>query len=200
MQGFQMPRGYHWTKGERFDKLAEQNKSQMFAGILAITFVFFLMGVLFESFILPLSVVICIPFAFVGGMWMLYVTHTVMDLMVAIGAIILIGIVVNNAIVLVDLINRMRAAGVNRNEALLAACDKRLRPILMTALTTIVGLFPMAIGGAGLIGIPYAPMGRIMIGGLVSATFFTPLVVPLMYTYLDDLRTHWSRLLAGIFK
>jgi hydrophobic/amphiphilic exporter-1 (mainly G- bacteria), HAE1 family len=198
MQGFEMPRGYFWERGQRFDNIAEQNESQIFAGILAITFVFFLMGVLFESFILPLSVVICIPFAFVGGIWTLFITNTVMDFMVGIGGIILIGIIVNNAIVLVDLINRIRAEGVSREEALIIAGEKRFRPIMMTAMTTICGLLPMAIGGAGLIGIPYAPMGRIMIGGLLSGTFFTPLVVPLAYTYLDDLRTNWQRMMAGL--
>jgi len=198
MRGFEMPLGYRWAKGERFTRLAEQQESQIFAGILAVTFVFLLMGILFESFILPLSIVVCMPFAFIGGFWLLYAMNTQIDFMVGIGGIILIGVVVNNAIVLVDLVNRTRAEGYNRYDALMLAGEERLRPIMMTALTTICGLLPMAVGGAGLIGMPYAPLGRILIGGLISATIFTPLVVPLTYTFFDDLRTSCRRGLSQL--
>ncbi len=196
MEGIGMPRGYTWDKGERYIDIQKSNEAQTFAIILAITFVFLLMGVLFESFILPLSILVSIPFAFIGVYWLLYLTDTAFDIMAGIGLIILIGVVVNNAIVLIDLVNRLRGEGYSRRDAILEAGRHRFRPILMTALTTIFGLLPMAIGKSGLIGIPYAPLGRTMIGGLVTSTLLTLFVVPLFYTYFDDLRGFWKTLLA----
>ena len=188
MAGFEMPRGYTWDKGARFNIWQEQSSAQSFAMILAVTLVFILMGVLFESFLIPLSIIICIPFAFFGAFWTLFITGTAFDIMAGIGLIILIGVVVNNAIVLVDLINRFRKEGMSRQDALIEAGKHRFRPILMTALTTIFGLIPMALGNSSLIGIPYAPMGRTIMGGLLTSTLFTLIFVPLAYTYFDDLR------------
>jgi len=192
MEGFVLPRGYAWDKGARFRMWQEQDNAQRFAVILAITFVFILMGVLFESFVLPLSILVCIPFSFFGAFWMLYLTGTTFDIMAMIGLIILIGVVVNNAIVLVDLVNRFRREGMPREEALIEAGKNRFRPILMTAFTTMCGLIPMALGNSSLIGIPYAPMGRTIIGGLLTSTLFTLIFVPLAYIYFDDLRATMS--------
>ncbi len=186
---FQLPRGNSLDKGSRFSRWESQEASQKFALILVVSFVFLLMGVLFESFVLPLSIIVCIPFAFIGAYWTLFITKTPFDIMAGIGLIILIGIVVNNAIVLVDLVNRFRKEGMSRQDALIEAGKNRFRPILMTAFTTMFGLVPMALGNSSLIGTPYAPMGRIIMGGLMMSTFFTLIFVPLAYTYFDDLRT-----------
>ena len=199
MGSISLPRGYSWSKGNRFRRMQESNEAQSFAIILAITFVFLLMGVLFESFILPLSVIICIPFSFFGAYWLLYITKTPFDIMAGIGLIILIGVVVNNAIVLVDLVNRLRASGMDRTEALLVASKRRFRPITMTALTTMMGLLPMAAGNSSLIGIPYAPLGRVMIGGMLTSTIFTLVAVPLFYSFFDDLRMFWKRVVVSGF-
>ena len=199
MSSISLPRGYDWSKGSRFRRMEESNEAQNFAILLAITFVFLLMGVLFESFVLPLSVIVCIPFSFFGAYWLLYITKTPFDLMAGIGMIILIGVVVNNAIVLVDLVNRLRASGMERTEALLTASKRRFRPITMTALTTMMGLLPMAAGNSSLIGIPYAPLGRVMIGGMLTSTIFTLVAVPLFYSYFDDLRIFWMRVVVSGF-
>jgi len=191
MQDFQLPPGYRWDKGVRFERLQESNEAQKFAMILSVTLVFLLMGVLFESFILPLAVIIAVPFSFLGVYWALFITRTDMSMMAMIGMVILIGVVVNNAIVLVDLTNRLRREGKERFAALIQAGQHRLRPILMTTCTTICGLLPMALGGSEMIGMPYAPMGRAMIGGLMFSTVLTLLIVPLFYILLDDLRT-WA--------
>jgi len=196
MGGFQMPRGYAWSKGQRFSRMQETQESSNAGLWLAATFVLLLMGVLFESVILPLSVIVCVPFAFVGVGWTLFITRTPIDLMAMIGLFILIGVVVNNAIVLVDLINQLRLQGYSRYDAIIEAGRHRFRPIMMTALTTIAGLLPMALGTAKVIGISYAPMGRTMMGGMISATALTLLVVPLAYTYFDDLREWWKQVLA----
>ena len=197
MAGFEMPRGYRWDKGSRYVRIQRQDETQMFALVLSVTFVFLLMGVLFESFILPLSVIIAIPFSFLGVYWTLYLTNTPFDMLSGIGTVILVGVVVNNAIVLIDMANRLRADGLERFEALVEAGTHRFRPILMTTFTTVFGLLPMAVGNAKMIGMPYAPLGRTMMGGLLASTVLTLVIVPLFYTYFDDLRLFFQRLLAA---
>ena len=183
-----LPRGYEWSPGRRWDRMGEQDAARKFALLMSVCFVFLLMGMLFESFWTPLAVILSIPFAFVGVYWMLFITGTTFELMAGIGLVILVGIVVNNAIVLVDRVQQHRETGMARDEALLAGGRERFRPIVMTAATTIVGLLPMAIGKAGVIGIPYFPLARAVIGGLLASTVLSLLLVPLFYTYLDDFK------------
>ena len=199
MQGFEMPRGYRWDKGTRFVELEEQDQSQKFALIMSVTFVFLLMGVLFESFVLPLSVIVSIPFSFLGVYWVLFITDTPFEIMSMIGSVILIGVVVNNAIVLIDLANRLRAEGKSRYDALLEAGRHRFRPILMTTFTTAFGLIPMAAGNSKMVGLAYAPLGRTMIGGLLAAMVLTLMLVPLFYTFFDDFRTAMQRIMTSAF-
>ena len=142
MEGFTLPRGYEWNKGERHSQYSRESQAMTFAVIMAIAFVFLLMGVLFESVILPFAVIFSIPFSFLGVYWGLWLTGTTMDFMSSVGAIVLIGVVVNNAIVLVDMINRLRQTGMDRAAAIMAAGHNRFRPILMTTCTTVFGLFP----------------------------------------------------------
>ena len=104
---------------------------------------------------------------------------------------------VNNAIVLVDVVNRLRTEGKDRTEAILEAGNNRFRPILMTTFTTVFGLVPMSLATNTLMGVPYSSMGRAMMGGLLCATFLTLFVVPLFYTYLDDLRMALRRIISG---
>ena len=198
MAGMSMPRGYRWDKGSRFFQMEENKGAGVFALLMAVSFVFFLMGILFESFILPLAVIISVPFAFLGVSWTLYLTKTPFDMMSTIGVVILVGVVVNNAIVLIDLINRLRADGMPRGEAILLAARHRFRPILMTTFTTACGLIPMALGDARMMDMSYAPLGRTMMGGLLTATFMTLIVVPVFYTCLDDLQGFLMRLPARV--
>ncbi|MBI3270159.1 MAG: efflux RND transporter permease subunit [Planctomycetes bacterium] len=200
MKGFELPRGYEWDKGTRLSKMAENSGTFMFAILLAMVFVFLLMGFLFESFVLPLAVMASIPYAFFGVYWTLWLTGTPIDMMASIGVIILVGVVVNNAIVLVDLVNRLRGEGLGRREAILEAGRDRFRPIWMTALTTLVGLIPMAVGNSNLMGIPYYPMGRAIMGGLLASTVVSLVVVPLFYDYLDDLRVFAGRMAGQVLE
>ncbi len=199
MAGFSMPRGYSWDKGEHYSKLREKKDEMIFAILMAVTFVFLLMGVLFESVILPFSVILSIPLAFFGVYWTLYLTDTKMDDMASMGCVVLIGVVVNNAIVLVDMINRLREDGTDRMTAILEAGHNRYRPILMTTFTTVFGLIPMAVSVANMMGMPIAPLGRTMMGGLISSTFLTLVVVPIFYTLFDDFRLALRRLAHGAF-
>jgi HAE1 family hydrophobic/amphiphilic exporter-1 len=111
-----------------------------------------------------------------------------MDTMAAVGMIILVGVVVNNGIVLIDLVIQLRAEGVPRHEAIVEAGRRRLRPILMTAMTTIFGTVPMVVGDASFVGISYAPLGITLLGGMVASTLLTLLFVPVFYVVLDDMR------------
>ncbi|MCP4153361.1 MAG: efflux RND transporter permease subunit, partial [bacterium] len=190
---YNYPTGYSYRKGRKFRNFDDQGSDMWMAIFFAISFVIIIMGILFESYILPLSVLIAIPAAFVGSFWLLLLTGTTFEMLSGIGMVILIGVVVNNAIVLIDLINQYRKTGMNREQAILVAGVHRFRPILMTALTTIFGLVPMALGNASLIGIPYSPMGITMIGGLISSTFLTLFAVPVFYTYFDDLGSFWKK-------
>jgi HAE1 family hydrophobic/amphiphilic exporter-1 len=195
MGAVELPRGYGWNLGRRFEDLEEQDEARQWALVLSICFVFLLMGMLFESFWLPLSVLFSIPFAFAGVYWMLWATRTTFEVMAGIGLVILVGIVVKNAIVLVDRVQQLRVAGMERDLAVVTGGRERLRPILMTAATTLVGLIPMAVGDTGLVGIPYYPLGRAVIGGLIASTALSLVLVPVLYTWLDDLK---AMLLAGV--
>jgi HAE1 family hydrophobic/amphiphilic exporter-1 len=196
LDSMELPRGYAWTKGRRFQDQMENDQARNLALLLSVTFVFLLMGVLFESFVLPLSIVTTIPMALVGVYWTLYLTGTPLDVMGGVGLVVLIGVVVNNGIVLVDLVTQLRADGVERQEALIQAGKRRMRPILMTALTTIFGLLPMALGTESFVGIPYAPLARVVAGGMAAATVLTLFFVPYLYVALDDARALSERVLA----
>jgi hydrophobic/amphiphilic exporter-1 (mainly G- bacteria), HAE1 family len=170
----------------------------IFAGALSIVFIYLLMGFLFESFILPLSIITTIPLAGIGVAWIHLVAGKDLDFLGAVGAILLIGVVVNNAIVLIDYVIRLRAAGHPRREALLLAADRRFRPIAMTALTTIIGMVPLTLQQPSDLGLSYKSFGLALIGGMSTATLLTLLVVPVFYTLFDDARLAGQRALHAV--
>ncbi len=146
--------------------------------------VYMVMASLFESLKAPFIIFLTIPLGMIGVVYILFLTGTPLSVVAFIGIIMLSGIVVNNSIVLVDYINQIRRKGVPLFDAVVEGGRTRLRPILMTSLTTILALIPLALGlGAG--GETWAPMARSVIGGLVSSTLVTLLVIPVIYTYLS---------------
>ena len=154
--------------------------------------VYMVMASLFESLMAPFIIFLTIPLAVVGVIAMLLVTGTSLSVVALIGVIMLAGIVVNNSIVLVDYINQLRARGYRLQEAVIEGGKTRLLPILMTALTTILALTPLALGlGSG--GESWSPMARSVIGGLAASTLLTLLVIPVIYTYLSPKRISRSR-------
>ncbi|UCD36847.1 MAG: efflux RND transporter permease subunit [Fidelibacterota bacterium] len=159
-------------------------RSLQFALALAIFLVYLVMASQFESLLHPFVILFTIPLAIIGAAMALWITGSTISVVVLIGLILLAGIVVNNAIVLVDRINQTRAQGIARQEAIILAGQLRLRPILMTTLTTVLGLLPLAMGlgeGAEV----RAPMAITVIGGLTISTLLTLVVIPVMYTVLD---------------
>ena len=148
--------------------------------LLIILLVYIVMASQFESFVKPFIIMMAVPFAITGVIVALYVTGTTLDMIGALGAIMLVGIVVKNGIVLVDYINLMRDRGYELNEAIAMSGASRLRPVLMTAFTTILGMLPMALSrGAG--SEMWRPMGIVVMGGLLVSTIVTLIVVPVMY-------------------
>ena len=184
----ELPEGVTWGAGDREMGLDEDLQSMLFAGLVSIIFIYLLMGFLFESFVLPLSIILTIPLASLGVYWGHFILGLNIDFLGVVGLILLVGVVVNNGIVLIDYVTRLRHAGYERREALLLAAERRFRPIMMTALTTIGGMIPLTAQGSSSIGLSYKSFGLTLIGGLTTATLLTLLVVPVFYTFFDDAR------------
>lgn len=175
-----LPEGYFMTmKGEELLR-RESFKNLKFALLLAIVLVYMVMAAQFESLIHPFIVLLTIPLAGVGAIFLMLILGVPFNIMSIIGLIMLAGIAVNNAIVLVDMINQNRRAGMGLDEAIVFAGRNRIRPILMTSLTTILALVPM-IAGIGAGASLRAPMAVAVIGGLVSSTLLTLVVIPAVY-------------------
>ena len=182
-----LPEGVSFRTDVRARGFDEDLKSLFFALGLSVVFIYLLMGILFESSILPLSIIFTIPLASLGVYWIHLATGRDVDFLGIVGCVLLVGVVVNNGIVLIDYVNRLRAQGTSRNEAIMLATELRFRPIMMTAITTIGGMIPLAISGRTEIGISYTSFALTLIGGMTTATLLTLLVVPIFYTFFDDL-------------
>ena len=195
MDQFELPPGYAWKFGRGFERNDETQATMITNMLLGVACIFLVMAALFESLVLPFSIILgSIVFSIFGVFLFFAATGTTFSFMAMIGIMILIGVVVNNGIVLVDHINNLRIAGTPRSEAIVIAGRDRLRPILMTVATTIVGLTPLAMGTTqvGGDGPPYYPMARAIIGGLAFSTVVSLLVVPALYIYFDNL-AGWGR-------
>ncbi|HUG82436.1 MAG TPA: efflux RND transporter permease subunit [Bryobacterales bacterium] len=189
------PPGYGWSYSF-FTNQYDNDMSDFWLNIgVALFMVYFVMASLFESLAHPFAIMFSLPFALVGVALSLYLTNTPFTIMAMVGSMVLIGIVVNNGIVLVDHINNLRRKGLPRALAIEEGCRERLRPILMTATTTIVGMIPLAWGDGGMLAMQYFPMARTVMGGLVASTVLTLIVLPAYYTLFDDLSL-WLRDLA----
>lgn len=186
-----LPNGYTIEMGGEQEQMLESFRDLILAFFLAVALVYMVMAAQFESFKQPFIIMFTVPLALTGVIFALLLTGRHINLTSLIGVIMLAGIVVNNAIVLIDFINQLRSRGVPRNEAIIEAGPRRLRPILMTTLTTVLGLIPLAFGfgeGAELA----APMATAVIGGLSLATVLTLVVIPVVYTIFED----WGDILA----
>jgi len=200
MELMQLPPGYKWEFGGGFDDEQEAMQKMLFNILLAIAIIYIVLAAQFESLIYPASMICTILFSVIGVYWFFLLTGTTFTLMAMIGILILIGVVVNNGIVLIDHVNQLRLRGLEREQALLRAGEERLRPILMTVGTTVLGLTPLCIGTTqiGGDGPPYFPMARAIVGGLLFSTFVSLVLLPTIYTWLDVIR-HWPAALGRLF-
>lgn len=180
-----LPAGYTITFAGQDEDMIESFKSLAQALLMAIILVYAVMAILYESFFIPFIIMFSVPTAIIGVVLSLLLTGKTFSVNVFIGVIMLVGIVVANAIVLVDYLQHLREEGMERDAAIVEAGRVRLRPILMTAFATILAMLPLALGvGEG--GEAEAPLGIVIIGGLLASTFVTLVLIPVVYSIFDD--------------
>ncbi len=186
MNAMSFPTGYSWSFGDAFEEESRTQQEMLVNLLLALVLVYLVMAGLFESLLHPFAIMFALPFAFVGIAATCLLTRSPFNLMSQIGLLILVGIVVNNGIVLVHHIHQLRQSGVARTRAILEASEHRLRPILMTMLCTVLGMAPLAVGSSNAGGVLYFPLARTVMGGLAASTVLTLVLVPCLYTLIED--------------
>jgi len=186
LEAMAFPPGYRFTMGGSSKDIEESMTFASQALVLAIVFIYLILASQFASFIQPVAIMMSLPLSLIGVVLALIAFRSTLNLFSIIGFIMLMGLVTKNAILLVDFVNQERKGGAPRRAAVLAAGRIRLRPILMTTLAMIFGMIPLALGlGEG--GEQRSPMGQAVIGGVITSGLLTLIVVPVIYTYLDDL-------------
>jgi hydrophobic/amphiphilic exporter-1 (mainly G- bacteria), HAE1 family len=181
-----LPPGYAFVTGGATKDMQESFGYALQALLLAVVFIYMILASQFRSFIQPIAIMVSLPLSLIGVMLALLAWRSTLNMFSVIGFIMLMGLVTKNAILLIDFANQQRRRGMERGQALLAAAEIRLRPILMTTLAMVFGMLPLAIStseGAE----QRAPMAHAVIGGVIASTLLTLLVVPVLYTLLDDL-------------
>ena len=190
----EIPIGLAVTIGGAAEQQAESFADMYILLWLIIMLVYIVMATQFESLLMPFIIILILPFAFTGVFLALFITNTPLSLIAFIGAIMLVGIVVKNGIVMVDFTNLLRERGMLINHAVVASGKSRLRPVLMTTLTTILGMFPLALGiGEG--SEIWQPMGIAIIGGLTFSTVLTLIIIPVLYSLFMQLYAYVIRLI-----
>lgn len=179
------PEGITYGTGGKSADMAEMSEQLQYTFMIAVFLIYFILVWQFESFIMPFVIILSIPLSTTGAFYALYLAGLSIDAMVSVGFVMLAGIVVNNAIVLIDFINFRRSVGDNINKALITAGKTRLRPILMTTLTTVLGMLPLMFSnGEG--SEVYKGMSFVVVFGLSVATLLTLIVIPIFYYFIDD--------------
>ncbi len=187
LKDFDLPVNYSINVTGEEEKRQESMGGLVLALVLSVILVYMVMASQFESLLHPFTILLTIPLALVGAIWLFFITGTTINIMGVIGIIMLSGIAVNNSIILVDRINQIKDQYATLTEAIVAAAGQRIRPILMTSLTTILSLLPMAIAfgdGASL----RAPMAIAVIGGLTTSTALSLIVIPCVYFLMEQMK------------
>jgi HAE1 family hydrophobic/amphiphilic exporter-1 len=200
MQEISLPKGYSAEMDRSFRWMTEEQSQDSTMMLFAAVLIYIIMASLFESYVHPFTIMFCIGFAFIGVALGLYTTGVAMDSNAKYGLLILFGIVVNNGIVLVDHINRYRKQGLFRREAIIRGGQDRLRPIMMTATTTIIGLMPLVLpmlyGNSDGTARRWGPIGLVVISGLSVSTLMTLVLLPTVYSLMDDVSHYAKRVVA----
>jgi multidrug efflux pump subunit AcrB len=185
--------GYRLDYGGEYQETQESFASLLLAFGVAILLIYLILGTEFQSFIQPLIIMFTVPFAFIGVVVGLVVMRYPFTLNAGVAIVALAGVVVNDSIVLVDFIKKARARGVTRWESVVQAGCMRLRPILLTSITTILGVLPLAMGWGG-VSVTWGPMAASLAWGLAFATVLTLFVIPALFSIVDDVRARFGRL------
>jgi HAE1 family hydrophobic/amphiphilic exporter-1 len=189
-----LPTGYDWQLGRSYRRFVQAQQESTFTLSLAIVLIYIIMAALFESIVWPFAIMLTVPFALSGVVGIFVLTGSRFNQMADLGMLILCGLVVNSGIILVAATNQLRAKGLSRTEALIQSGQQRLRPIVMTVITTLIGLAPMVapilfpafFGPTEHYVAIYGPIGLVVVGGLCTSTVLTLLLLPAMYDLLDD--------------
>ncbi len=188
---YPLPEGYYYSTDNTMDDIVDSFSSLLQALVIAIGLVYFVLASQFESFVMPIIIMVILPLSFVGGLFGLPITGQKLSIVALVALIILAGTVVNASIVLVDYINTRRSRGEDKNTAILNACPRRVRPVLMTTLTTILGLLPMAFSSGEGAEMTNA-MAIVMISGMLISTAVTLFFTPVYYSLIDSISDHWA--------
>ena len=197
MNTIQFPEGYTWSLGSGWRRFRESQGESTMAIILALIFIYIIMASLFESFVNPLTILLTVPLALFGVAAIFTITNITLNTTSYLGLLVLFGIVVNNGIILIDHIRTLRKSGMGKNESIVQGGMDRMRPIVMTAITTIFGVLPLALPfllpqffeAAGRRAQMWAPISVAIIGGLTTSTFFTLIFLPTFYSISDSVAT-----------
>ncbi|MBT4975897.1 MAG: efflux RND transporter permease subunit [Gemmatimonadetes bacterium] len=204
MEGMQLPPGYSWDLGRAARWEQEDANDNNFTAIFAVLLIYLIMASLFESLIHPFTIMLSIPFSLIGVALGLYALDVPFDNNCQLGLLILFGVVVNNGIVLIAHINHLRETGLSRREAIVTGGQHRLRPILMTAFTTILNLMPivlpMVYGTSEGFARRWGPVGLVVVSGLASSTILTLMLAPTLYSLLDDFSLWCKRVMRDSHK
>jgi hydrophobic/amphiphilic exporter-1 (mainly G- bacteria), HAE1 family len=192
-----MPPGYTYTFDGAFQRDNEAVGQMLFNLLLALVMIYVVMAAVFESLLFPSAIMSGVLFSVLGVFWLFALTGTTFNIMAFIGILVLMGVVVNNGIVMVEHINNLRRRGMSRTDALVEGSRERLRPILMTMGTAVLAMVPIALSNTqiGGDGPPYYPMARAIAGGLAFSTVVSLLFLPTIYAILDDMRHGTARVL-----
>lgn len=199
IKDFRMPKGYSYKFGGDYDRMIENQRQLKFALFMALFLIFLVLASLFESYIQPFIIMTTVPLAAIGVILSLYLTKTSVNIGALMGMLMLGGVVVNNAIVMIDHINQLRAQGNGLYKAVISGAQDRLRPIFMTSLTTICSLIPMALDKSEAANL-WSPLAKTVIGGMFTSTPLTLFMVPCLYLAIEDLRKLAARFSLGLRK
>ncbi len=204
MNTIQLPEGYTWSLGGGWRRFQESEGESYMAIILALIFIYIIMASLFESFIHPFTIILTVPLALFGVAIFFTLTNITLNTTSYLGLLVLFGIVVNNGIILIDHIRTLRKSGMGKNESIVQGGKDRMRPIIMTAITTIFGVLPLALPfllpqffqAVGRRAQMWAPISVAIIGGLTTSTFFTLIFLPTFYSISDSVTTKVKSILG----
>lgn len=192
------PAGYSYTfDGSSFERDDDAGKQMMFNLVIALVMIYVVMAAVFESLLFPAAIMSCVVFSIFGVFWLFWLTGSSFTVMAFIGILVLMGVVVNNGIVMVEHINNLRRRGLSRTEALVEGSRERLRPIMMTMGTAILAMIPISLSDTVVLGgLAYSPMARAVAGGLAFSTVVSLLFLPTIYAILDDMRASAGRIVS----
>jgi HAE1 family hydrophobic/amphiphilic exporter-1 len=204
MSTIQFPEGYTWSLGAGWRRFSQSRGESNMAIILALIFIYIIMASLFESFVHPITILLTVPLALFGVAVFFSLTNITINTTSYLGLLVLFGIVVNNGIILIDHIRTLRKSGMGKNESIIQGGKDRMRPIIMTAITTIFGVLPLALPfllpqffeAVGRRAQMWAPISVAIIGGLTTSTFFTLIFLPTFYSISDSVRFKVKSLLG----